>query len=761
MANLLLDKNKYFCVFVSIIVIILASIIFTRLRINLENVETTKVAIRDSVVCVLIVFCGFIWMFCNFYSLKPAEEKRVINVNRICGRVTYVERKNDHAIFDVNTTIYGKKTKVRCKKYFRKCISPENKISYGKNIVAVGKLYIPSAARNPGCFDYAAYLKTKKIKYLMRVDRVNLDPDPNEHNRFFQNNLWESRRAIYGRKELYLKQIAGKRETVYGFIKGVTFGDANDLEQNTLKEFRENTTAHVLAVSGLHVGVIFGMLKVMTLGRYSYLIAFFTTLSMCFYGELTLWNVATTRALIIVIIAIFSFYLKKPFDLTTAISVAFIIMLTYNPYLLFGASFQMSFLAVFGISIFTENLGRIFGNNIGFILALQLSMAPYTAFLFNKFNPIGFLINIPIVFMVSILVPISIFALIWQLLLGNIPLVIVKSIRYISFLIIKLNRVLYNGGKFSRLTSSSDIRIILITYGLLFFVFSEFALVLMLRREFNKIAICIGVIILCITSVAYGYKNDFLDDEIVFIDVGQGDAIHIRNGDINILIDGGGDKERNVGETILKEYFLKNGISTINASIFTHMHMDHAKGAIELGAVFPVKKYYVPYAYSDTVTGNEFCTVKHGDKIFISNNIWIEAIWPIKKEKIKENEDKNENNTVYMVNYTGKRILITGDLVLDDEQDMIKYYKNTNKLRCDVLKVAHHGSKYSTSNEFLDIVEPKLAIVQVGKNNMYGHPTKETLKRLKMHGIKIYRNDLNGAVGLDIKGDKIKIDRMI
>ena len=104
--------------------------------------------------------------------------------------------------------------------------------------------------------------------------------------------------------------------------------------------------------------------------------------------------------------------------------------------------------------------------------------------------------------------------------------------------------------------------------------------------------------------------------------------------------------------------------------------------------------------------------------------------------------------------------MVTGDLLEEDELEMIRYYRGTDTLKCDILKVAHHGSKSSSSEEFLDAVRPSVAVIQVGRNNFYGHPHDQTLERLKERGIEIYRTDLNGAVGIDLNGKHIKTEVM-
>jgi competence protein ComEC len=111
-----------------------------------------------------------------------------------------------------------------------------------------------------------------------------------------------------------------------------------------------------------------------------------------------------------------------------------------------------------------------------------------------------------------------------------------------------------------------------------------------------------------------------------------------------------------------------------------------------------------------------------------------------------------------MIHYYEQKIMVTGDLLEADELEMVEYYKDTDKLKCDILKVAHHGSKSSSSEAFLDAVKPRIAVIQCGRNNFYGHPHKQTLERLEDRGIRVFRTDISGAVGIDIHGENISVD---
>ena len=123
---------------------------------------------------------------------------------------------------------------------------------------------------------------------------------------------------------------------------------------------------------------------------------------------------------------------------------------------------------------------------------------------------------------------------------------------------------------------------------------------------------------------------------------------------------------------------------------------------------------------------------------------------------------KNEHNMVYMIHYYGRKIMVTGDLLEEDEIKMLRHYRGSDELKCDVLKVAHHGSKSSSSEEFLDAANPEFAVIQVGRGNFYGHPHAQTIERLQERSVKIFRTDSDGAVGVDIapKSGKIRIHTM-
>lgn len=138
-------------------------------------------------------------------------------------------------------------------------------------------------------------------------------------------------------------------------------------------------------------------------------------------------------------------------------------------------------------------------------------------------------------------------------------------------------------------------------------------------------------------------------------------------------------------------------------------------------------------------------TLVAGEKIKLTNTVQIDVLWPDKNSKITENSINN-NALVFKLDTNEKTILFTGDIEEETEKVLVQKYKNTNTLKSDILKVAHHGSKSSSIQEFLDLVKPKIALIGVGENNKYGHPDNNTIRKLENINCKIYRTDKMGEI---------------
>lgn len=598
------------------------------------------------------------------------------------------------------------------------------------DIVFTAELKDADGARNPHCFDYYTYLKSCGIGKLAAVKKYKLTETE-------LSLLERYERFLYRCRCEFLEKIGAENR---GIIAGVLFGDSSQMEEEIYEEFKDNGTAHILAVSGLHVGILYGIYKRLV-GRRRTPGALLLLAALLFtYGSLSMWSPSATRAILMISISTVGRVLDRRYDRLTGMSIAALILITDNPYVILGTGFQMSFLAISSISFFTPLVPRRISDGMATALAVNLGLLFYQIQSFNYISLVSLFVNIPIIYLTGYFVPIAMLAFMLSCVAADAPLLYALTEGF-AMLLTKLNHISALGGFSSVDVVSLPFGVTVFILCMSFFAASESFLIWRLRKNIrNILRMTVAILILSVIAEAAAY-SPLTHDDVVFVDVGQGDCIHIRADGKNLLIDGGGRVEYNLGKNTLKPYLLKNGVASLDAALATHKHTDHYKGLTELEECMKTGKILT-----------ELCA---GSSIRISDNVWIETLWPL--ELSEENtQDENKNCSVFMIHYQDSDILVTGDLDSEGEKEMLSYYAGSDVLRADVLKVSHHGSRYSSCEEFLAAVAPKAAVIQVGKNT-YGHPSPETVERLERQGCKLYRNDLCGAIGLRISKEKIKI----
>jgi len=259
----------------------------------------------------------------------------------------------------------------------------------------------------------------------------------------------------------------------------------------------------------------------------------------------------------------------------------------------------------------------------------------------------------------------------------------------------------------------------------------------------------------------------YLDCEplkVVFFDVGQGDAIFIEvKGLYQILIDGG--PGRKVLEKLSQEMPFWD--KTIDLVILTHPEKDHLEGLIEV-----LDKYQIGYVLwtgvlretavfeqwekaleKEIKEGATIKIAKRGQKVSFKNAL-IEILHPLENLEKTSPKNSNKSSIVAKLFFNQKSFLFTGDIYQSEEKKLIKV---ENDLEADVLKIAHHGSKTSSSEEFISVVLPEIAVIQAGENNSYGHPHEEVLARLERYGVRVLRTDKNGDIKIVSDGKKLEI----
>lgn len=745
----------------------------------------------------LLIFVSGIAVFMLRSQLYDSSAVSVKDLNHITGKVISASLKNDKVNLTVRNTeghpskvlvILDKQTVLRSAdhgKYDEDSDLREAASSYiGSYIEARGEYEEPAPSDNPGCFDYRLYMRSKGICVQLRAYIV-------ENNENRASLTGEAQRFLYKTREAFLDRFD---DDTKGFIRGVIFGDKSELDEEMLEGFNLNSTGHILAVSGLHIGFLYGLLKVLTGRKRSLSAALLISGIILVYGEMTMWSPSTVRAVIVMSVSLFSIHFRRRADLLTSVSFAAFILLTYEPYQLFNSGFQMSFLALCGIAFLSGPLSTITGDALAVMLAVQIGTLPVIAYSFCRINPLAILINVPVILLSSVLVPLCILLLMLEVVFGMVPSAGISIAELISYAVITVNRLLNFGGGFSIRTAGPGIAAMIAIYVFVFGASSEWVRVMLLRKDSRHVVKQAVLLLMPIIMLSACFYDRIADDEIIFVSVGQGDCTQIKADSHNVLIDGGGLTDYgsrsengskaaegyNVGKKVLMPYLLHNGVSRVDLALVTHLHADHYKGILELSEIYPVGAIGIPADYrgaenisnlfdhsDDTGAGNssdsgvisETFYIKPDTKVDIAEQVSVEVIWPMEiADEPLSADDPNEHNTVYMISYEDVKVMVTGDLLEEDERKMVDYYEGSDVLKCDILKVAHHGSKSSSCEEFLDAASPKIAVIECGRNNFYGHPHKQTLDRLKERGIKVFRTDISGTVGIDIRRGKILVD---
>ena len=289
-------------------------------------------------------------------------------------------------------------------------------------------------------------------------------------------------------------------------------------------------------------------------------------------------------------------------------------------------------------------------------------------------------------------------------------------------------------------------------------------------RRWKLPMLCIGMLGFGIWLLGYRARPNL---RIACLDVGQGDGIVLEiEGTWNLLIDGGSSNKSAVGQYQILPYLKSRGISRLDGIFISHTDGDHISGTEEIleyvgkgltsirvdHLILPdweeEPENYLKLRELAQTADVQVLQVKAGDRICYGN-AQLDILWP---EKGAVGEDVNEEAMVMELEYGKFKGLFTGDIGMETEKKLQSAHRLED---VDFLKVAHHGSRYSTGEEFLNVVKPELAVISCSASNTYGHPSPETLRRLENAGTEICRIDRSGAVIVEVDEEKMKVQRFV
>ena len=641
-----------------------------------------------------------------YISLGKYRSKYNINTNVVTGIVKKIEQKDDNKIIYIDDVIVYTKNNIN--------------IKIGYTIKVQGKLVVPSKRKNINLFDYKNYLYSKNIHYLIYTDNISI----------INNHV----SVLYYLKQIVLNKINNNnsKKYLYAFI----LGDTSLLDDNIINSYKNNGITHLFAISGMHITFIYSiLLHILTKiikGTSKYYIIIFL---LFIYAFLSDFSISIIRSILLLVICIINKLLNINCNKNFILALMISFLLIYNPYYIYNLGFIYSFL----ISYLLVNLNIKDNNYIINIfkssLLISLITIPITINTSFSINLLSIILNCIFIPIVSFIVfPLS-------LLTFFIP--------YLSILLnFFINVMEYISLFFNNIKTFT---IILCHISIVSVVIYEIFIIFIINKLINKK----NKYIFFIFIVLFIHNNiRFFDTfySIDYINVDQGDSILItfpRN-KANILI----DCPNNKAMEVIIPYLKSKGAKYLDYLIITHGDNDHIGGSIDLINNYDVKSVIFNCGpYNDL----EKELIKVLDKKHIRYYSCIKEL-NIDKNKLyflqtKVYDNENDNSNVIITELDGYKFMFMGDASSITEKEIMNKYNLPN---IDVLKVGHHGSKTSSSIEFINEINPKYSVISVGKNNRYGHPNKEVLDNL--NNSKIYRTDEDGSIMFKIKNNKLKIE---
>lgn len=702
-------------------------------------------------------------------------------------------------IYEENVRITLKNVMVKINDRWYDCSSifvymddtPE-KMLPGSYIAAYGDIKRLNHASNPGQFDAGEYYNAFNIEYTMTSD----DSEVVQYNR-------NSVLSVLYRLRAFLQSGLERFTTAedYEVLSAMLLGDKNKLGEELETLYQLNGIAHILTISGLHISMLGrGLYKLLRkLGGGFLMSSMISGLVISMYGMMTGLGSSSLRAIIMFIIMLAADCLGKSYDMTSAVCFAGALVLCEYPLIIYQFSFQMSVVCILAISMAAPIVCRFLciENRIlktvvtGCVIQwCTIPILLYHMYIYPVFSVLANLVVIPLVELVMMSGFLSLGV---SLVNSEIAVFLSGAAHYILLFYKKMcefisgfEYALFIPGCPDILQAALYYMILLTVLGYMSYkisvsnhlifcsrIFKIKKVRRRLQRTINKqktsdlgkifiryiaTTLSIAACVFILMPKSYSMMT------IIFADVGQGDCILIKmpSGDA-ALVDCGSSNITNVGSNCIIPMLNYYGIRNIEYVFLSHADSDHINGVADLIEKGRVKHIILPFRddnsgfdeISDLAEMQDISVdcIGTGD-IIVEEDVSFICLHPAKENT----EDENSSSMVLKLKYKDFSVIFTGDLDMKGEQMVLETADSYGiDIACNVLKVGHHGSKYSTGEAFLEYASPESSVISCSESNIYGHPSKEALKRLADNNSYIYMTKDFGAVILYSNGENYKI----
>lgn len=687
---------------------------------------------------ILFATLGFVWASGHaHFALSNALPKHVESVNiEIQGRVLGlpVQNGNDYRFrFKINEVTDSKLSKLVGQKIQLSCYRCPMNFAAGQRWYLTVRLKRPHGYASWGAFDYEKYLFRHRLvaKGYVRLKGENTRLNDQDENA-----------AVW--RETIRRDVRQKMPNSVGrnIILALTIGDKSGFTKRQLTVFQNSGVSHLMAISGLHIGLVFMSVMVILRGVLwpfarvynivprPHLLLFPAFFTAYFYASLAGFAVSTQRALTMLLVFLVCRLLARQIKLAHVLVLAASILLIIDPFSILDIGFWLSCGAVFIIAVFSRNDTRT--SLVSLQPVLWLGMLPMSVVFFGKLSFVSPLVNLLLVpLFCLVLIPITLLLMALSLMglttIGDYFLPILAEVfGYIYLLLSVISDWPYAG---------------FFTTPLLWWQWGLFmggALFLWLRHYK-----AVGVVsVLLLTSMVFQPKVTLKHDELrlVLLDVGQGLAMVIETSSSTSVYDTGPRYSSGftAAEAVLIPYLRRRGVTKINNLIISHADNDHIGGYQKVQAAFPIDRVFSSRV--DKLPESILC---QEGQFWQSDTTVFSIIGPNKNTP----SGSNNLSCVLKIEHQGVTVLLTGDIEKQVERYMLN---SSDDLTADILLVPHQGSKTSSTAEFLDAVSPSVALLAAGYKNHYGHPHASVIERYEQRGIKVFSTIESGSMLLKI-----------
>lgn len=636
----------------------------------------------------------------------------------------------------------------------------------GEHICVRGIICEYLSATNPGQFDVRAYYERRGIAGYLQNPKILMRD-------YSKNAIKEMLYQVRCFSAKVLSRILPSRSA--GLMQGILLGMQKEIEPDIKKLYQDCGIAHILAISGLHISLLgmglYRLLRKTILP--AFVILLLSIILMFLYGIMTGMSNSSYRAILMFSLQLTARQLKRTYDMLTGLAIAAILILIEQPLYLYDGGFQLSFLAVAGLGILSPLIKKLYDarkiknklskkvlNSVISAMSVQLMTLPVMLWFYYEIPVYSLFLNLLIIPMAGAVLASGMAGL----LLGSIftigGIVFAYPAHILLVTIERLCRLfekIPNGTLVTGRPTIYQIGGYYLTLALLLLLLNK-----LLQREGKKqkkcqLKILFPVIVIgCILLLLYKPRHL---GTLFFLDVGQGDCAVILDRGYCILIDGGSSTQKEIGKNVITPFLKYFGQAKIDFCVITHPDTDHMNGIIEMmdAGDIEMKCIMIPASLSASENFKELfakAEVRNVEVIPISSGVQFGAgdsvFYTVHPDKGFVNTETNAHSVVLYANVNGAGILFTGDVTAEEDRLILEKLKAImgEQLSIEVLKVAHHGSAYSTTDYFLKALKPKVAVLSVGKNNRYGHPHPLLLKRLEENKINYVMTSQMGAISV-------------